>query len=184
MKELIKVAKKNLLLLNKDLLGTQKAQLWVGKGKAAEDDDDERVARERKEAKEKKEIYGIEAQEIALSNKNPGWFEVSVSAWPAGKYRFMLHGFSGEKTPRGRGLGKSRDIEYSWPNIDDIIENLSQEQKNFLYLEKNNRGFCFRVEIDEKREIHPAGNGNDWIDNWSEIRKKVEKHLKEKEEKI
>ncbi len=184
MNELIKIIGKNTFLLNKDLLGTDKAQLWIGKGEAPDDDNDERIAHERKEAEERKEIYGIEAQDIEISQNNPNWFEVDVSAWPVDKYRFMLHSFSGEKAPRGKELGKSRDMEYSWPDIDGIIESLSEEQKNFLYLEKNGKGFCFRIEIDEEREVHPAGNGNEWISDWTEIRKKVEQHLKEKEGNI
>jgi len=40
---------------------------------------------------------------------------------------------------------------------------LSDDQKNFLYFERNQAGFCIRIEITENREIQPAGDGLEWI---------------------
>ena len=155
MDDLIKIQAKNLFLLNKDLLGLDEAQLWIGKADGPSDDDDKRVQREREEAKTKGEIYGIEA--VDLKSKD-GWFEVDVQNWPAGVYRLMLHGKAGIKAPNGTELKNERDLEYFWPKIsEETLKELSEEQKKFIYREKNGRGFCFRIKINENREIIPAG---------------------------
>jgi len=58
--------------------------------------------------------------------------------------------------------------------------NLSDEQKQFLYLERNKAGFCIRIEILEDGEIKPVGDGLEWIDGWPELKKESEKHYEEK----
>jgi len=179
--EFIKIQNKNLFLLNIKLLGLNEAQLWVGHPDGPADDEDERVRRERDEDKAKNAVYGIESADLKESEKHAGWFEVDTSSWPAGIYRFMIHSYAGIKSPNGTPLRNIRDGQYSWPDIsDENLLDLTEEQKKFLYLEKNKRGFCFRIKIDENRNIEPAGNGPEWIDKWPEIKKEVEMHVDKK----
>jgi hypothetical protein len=181
MKELIRIQDKNPFLLNTELLGLKEAQLWIGHSDGPADDDDERVRREREDDKAKNAIYGIEAANLKESEKYPDWFEVDTSHWSAGVYRFMLHSYAGIQAPKGTSLRDMRDGQYSWPNIpDDILMNLSDSQKKFLYLEKNKRGFCFRIKIDDNRNIEPAGDGLEWISQWPEIQKEVAEHIETK----
>lgn len=179
--ELIKIKNKNLFLLNTETLGLKEAQLWVGHPDGPVDDEDERVRREREEDKARNAIYSIEAVNLKESEKYPGWFEINTSVWPAGAYRLMIHSYAGIHAPKGTPLRNMRDGQYSWPDIaNEILLNLSDEQKKFLYLEKNKRGFCFRIRIDENSNIKPSGNGPEWINNWPEIKKEVENHISEK----
>jgi len=176
--EFIKIIKNNLFLLNKDLLGVSEAQLWIGeRAEGPADDNDERVLRERKENEAKKgtpdyKISGIEAVNLCESKRFPGWYEVDATNWKTGIYRLMVHGKAGIKTPYGSSLSSGRDLQYSWPVFpDEYLKNLSSELKKFLYLERNKRGFCIRLEITDSREIKPAGDGEKWIPRWSEIKK-------------
>lgn len=57
---------------------------------------------------------------------------------------------------------------------------LPDEQKEFLYLERNKAGFCIRIEITDHREIKPAGDGKEWIHRWPEIKKEVEAAYQQK----
>jgi hypothetical protein len=181
MEELIKIQDKNIFLLNTELLGLNEAQLWIGHPDGPADDDDERVRREREEDQVKNAIYGIEAVNLKESEKYSGWFEVNTSVWPTGTYRLMLHSYAGVQAPKGTPLINMRDGQYSWPDIpDENLLNLPEEQKKFLYLEKNKRGFCFRIKIDENRNIKPSGNDPEWINNWPEIKKEVKNHILEK----
>lgn len=179
--ELIRIQDKNLFLLNTELLGLKEAQLWIGHPDGPADDDGERVQREREEDKAKNAIYGIEAANLKESENHPFWLEVDTSAWPAGAYRFMVHDHAGIQASNGTSLRDMRDGQYSWPNIsDDVLMNLSNSQKKFLYLEENKRGFCFRIKIDDNRNIEPAGDGPEWIDRWPEMQKEVAKHIETK----
>ncbi|MFA4817538.1 MAG: hypothetical protein WC608_02295 [Parcubacteria group bacterium] len=177
----IKVQDKNLFLLNAEPLGLPEAQLWIGKADGPADDEDQRVAKERVESTEKGEIYGIEAVDLKASENFSGWFEIDTSAWPVGIYRFNIHGRAGVSAPNGTVLQNSRDLQYSWPKFsDEDLLNLPEDQKEFLYLEKNKRGFCMRIEKKEDGELKPAGDGKNWIANWPEIKQEVENHMKEK----
>jgi len=185
--EFIKVAGENLFLLNKGLLGASEAQLWIGeRAEGPTDDNDERVLRERKENEAKRgtpeyKISGIEAVNLRESEKFSGWYEVNTADWKAGVYRLMIHGKANEKTSYGSPISPSRDLQYSWPIFpDEYLKNLSLELKKFLYLEKNKRGFCIRVEIVDSREIKPAGDGVEWIYRWDEIKKARNKHIQRK----
>ncbi|HEX7586315.1 MAG TPA: hypothetical protein VF390_01635 [Patescibacteria group bacterium] len=181
MKELIKIQNENLFLLNTELLGLKEAQLWIGHPDGPTDDDDERVQREREEDKAKNAIYGIEAVNLKESGNYPGWFEIDATNWPVGTYRFMLHSCAGVQAPSGTPLRNMRDGQYSWLDTsDENLLDLSEEQKKFLYLEKNKRGFCFRIKIDDNRNIEPAGDGPEGIDRWPEMQKEVAKHTETK----
>lgn len=187
MKDFIKIQENNLFLLNKEILGLREAQLWIGSSpEGPTDNDDGRVLKERAEEDKKKDMLGhrpsgIEAINLVESKNFPGWFEVVTTDWPAGIYRFNIHGLSGVKTPNGTELRPIRDGQYSWPNYtDEYLFNLPDEQKEFLYLEKNNAGFCMRIEITEDRRIKAVGDGPKWINKWPEIKKEVEKHYREK----
>jgi hypothetical protein len=165
MKEFIKIEGKNIFLLNKDLLGLKKAQLWVGRPDGPKDDDDEKVAARRIEDKKLNPILGIKAVDLAESIEYPGWFKIDTSIWPAGIYRLMLHSKVGIQAPYGTKLNpQARDLQYSWPIFPSkYLANLSEDLKKFLYQEPNKRGFCIRIEITPEREIKPAGDGEKWI---------------------
>jgi len=186
MKEFIKIQDKNLFLLNIELLGLKEAQLWISdKPDGPTDNNDERVLKERAKAEAEKDkanrIFGIEAVNLTESQNFAEWFEVDTSNWPAGIYRFNIHSKSHIQTPKGTPLRPIRDGQYSWPNFsNEELMNLPNNQKNFLYLEKNQAGFCIRIEITENREIKPTGDGLEWIPKWPEIKKQVEKHYEEK----
>lgn len=183
MQDFIKIQDKNLFLLNTELLGLNEAQLWVGKSEGPADNNDERVEKERAEAKTKGEIFGIEAVNLKESEKYPSWFEVDTSSWPAGVYRFNIHAKAGVKAPNGTALREMRDGQYSWPVFsDEYLLNLPDEIKDFLYLEKNKMGFCIRIEITLEREIKPAGDGREWISHWPEIKNEVEEVINKKVE--
>lgn len=181
------------IFLNKELLGVDKAQLWIGfapEGPA--DNDDERVARERVEYEEERKRAeaagepirpgGIEAFDVEESKERSGWYEVEISTWPAGKYRFNIHGLENQITPHGTQLRGVRDGEYSWAGFPEDLTTIPEDQKEYLYLEKNNAGFCMRIEVTEDHQIKPAGDGPGWIERWEEIRQeKVEPHYSEKE---
>jgi len=158
MNDFVKIQGNDLFILNKDLLGLDEAQLWISKAEGPTDNDDERVKKEREEAKAKGEIYGIEAMDLIASQKYPGWFEVSTINWPVGTYRLIIHSRAGVKAPNGTELQNLRDAEYSWPKIsEETIKLLSEEQKKFIYREKNGQGFCFRIKINEDRSMESAG---------------------------
>lgn len=187
MKEFIKIKNKNLFLLNTELLGLEEAQLWIGPSpEGPTDNNDERVLKERAEEEMKKDepshrISGIEAVDLLESEKFPGWFEVDTSDWQPGIYRFNIHSKAYVQSPKGTPLRPIRDGQYSWPGFsDEDLMNFSDEQKSFLYLEKNKAGFCMRIEKMEDGEIRPAGDGQQWIKNWPEIKKEVERHHADK----
>ncbi|MFA6184421.1 MAG: hypothetical protein WC682_04985 [Parcubacteria group bacterium] len=187
MKEFIKIEGRDLFLLNTELLGLKEAQLWIGLSPDGPlDNNDQRVLVERAREMENKNnpgnrISGIEAVNLTESKKFPNWFEVNTSAWQAGIYRFNIHSNPNVHSPNGTELRPIRDGQYSWPNFsDEYLLNLPDEQKEFLYLEKNKAGFCLRIEILENREIKPTGDGLEWIKNWSEIKKETEAHYREK----
>lgn len=189
MHNFIKIQDKNLFLLNIELLGLDEAQLWIGPNPdGPTDNDDQRVLQERaKEEKNKNKpghrISGIEAVNLTKSKNFSGWFEIDTTSWQAGIYRFNIHSKPYIQAPNGTELRTIRDGQYSWPNFSDkFLLNLPDEQKQFLYLEKNRAGFCMRVEITKEREIKPAGDGLEWIDKWPEIKKEIETHYKEKTE--
>lgn len=191
MQQFIKVQDKNLFLLNTDLLGLKEAQLWIGVGPGGPaDNNDERVLQERARADAKKgrsdyRISGIEAVDLLESEKFSGWFEVDTSIWQLGVYRFNVHSKAGVPAPNGTPLRPIRDGQYSWPNFsDEDLLNLPLEQKGFLYLEPNQAGFCMRIEKTPEGEIKPAGNGEQWVEKWPEIKKTVEKHYQEKMKQV
>lgn len=184
MESFIKIQDKNLFLLNFEILGLSEAQLWIGPNPDGPlDNDDQRVLAERQKVKDNLEqrISGIEAVDLKESQHFPGWFEVDTSAWVSGIYRFNIHSKSGVEAPNGTPLRTIRDGEYSWPNFSDVfLLNLLDEQKQFLYLERNRAGFCMRIEISEDGEIKPAGDGLEWIGRWPELKEESEKHYEEK----
>jgi len=187
MKDFIKIQDKNLFLLNIELLGLEEAQLWIGPSPdGPTDNNDERVLRERVEEENKKSepdhrISGIEAVDLLESEGFPGWFEVDTSTWQPGVYRFNIHSKANVQAPNGTPLRPIRDGQYSWPCFsDENLINLSDEQRGFLYLERNQAGFCMRIEKNEDGEIKPAGDGQEWIKNWPEIKKQVDKHYTER----
>lgn len=187
MKNFVKIENKDLFLLNKDLLGLDEAQLWIGiNPDGPTDNNDQRVLQERIKEEAKKNgsgyrISGIEAVNLVESKKYRGWFEVNTSNWQAGIYRFNIHSKSYIQSPHGTELRPIRDGQYSWPYFsDEFLFNLLDEQKQFLYLEKNKAGFCIRIEITENRDIKPAGDGLEWIHKWPDTKKEVEKHYNDK----
>jgi hypothetical protein len=189
MENFIRIQGRNLFLLNKDLLGLNEAQLWISPNPESPiDNNDQRVLQERAKEEAKKNmpghrISGIEAVNLAESEKFLNWFEVDTSNWQAGIYRFNIHSKPYIQAPQGTVLRPIRDGQYSWPNFsDEFLLNLPNEQKQFLYLEKNKAGFCMRIEITEEREIKPAGDGLRWIEQWPELKKETEAHYKEKME--
>ncbi|MFA5129092.1 MAG: hypothetical protein WC445_04005 [Patescibacteria group bacterium] len=187
MKEFIKVQDKNLFLLNTELLGLREAQLWIGsRVEGPTDNNDERVLKERAEEETNKNtpghrISGIEAVDLLESEKFPGWLEVDTSDWQPGIYRFNIHSKAYVQSAKGTPLRPIRDGQYSWPGFsEEDLMNFCDEQKSFLYLEKNKAGFCMRIEKTEDGGIRPAGDGREWIKNWSEIKKGVEQHHADK----
>lgn len=187
MKEFIKIKDKDLFLLSKELLGIAEAQLWIGVSPdGPADNDDARVLAERaREELEKTKpghrISGIEAVDLVESTQYPGWFEVNTSGWVEGIYRFNIHSKANVQAPNGTPLRPVRDGQYSWPNFsDEDLVNLPNEQKQFLYLERNKAGFCMRIEITAEREIKPAGDGLEWVAKWTELKKETDTHYKEK----
>ena len=187
MNQFIKIQDKDLFLFNTELLGLKEAQLWIGPNPDGPiDNNDERVLKERaKEELEKDKpdhrISGIEAVDLIESEKFPNWFEIDTSNWQSGIYRFNIHSKPYVQAPNGTKLRPIRDGQYSWPSSsDEDLMNLPDEQKQFLYSEKNKAGFCMRIEITEDRKIKPAGDGLEWISKWPEIKKEVEEHYGEK----
>lgn len=181
MENFIKIQDKNLFLLSTELLGLLEAQLWIGRPDGPADDEDEKVFARRNEDRKINAILGIEAVDLKASEKYTGWFEVDTSVWPAGIYRFNIHSRVNVQAPNGTELQDLRDLQYSWPKFsDEDLLNLPEDQKEFLYLERNKRGFCMRIKKTENGELKPAGDGKEWITNWPEIKKEVEEHLAEK----
>lgn len=181
MEKFIKIQDKNLFLLNGDLLGLAEVQLWIGRPDGPADDDDVKVAARRNEDRKTNALLGTEAMDLKASENFPGWFEVDTNNWPVGIYRFNIHSRANIPAPNGTKLQNLRDLQYSWPKFsDDDLLNLPENQKEFLYLEKNKRGFCMRIEKKSDGEIKPAGDGKDWISNWPEIKKETKKHMQEK----
>ncbi len=165
MKQFIKVQDKNLFLLHLDLLGLREAQLWIGSQPVGPtDNNDPRVLQERTQEESKKvkpenRISGIEAVHLVESDIYPGWFEIDTSSWQSGIYRFNIHSKPYVQAPHGTELQPIRDGQYLWPSFsDEYLYDLPNEQKQFLYLERNKAGFCMRIEIDEDRNIQPAGD--------------------------
>jgi len=118
--------------------------------------------------------FGIEAVDVKEIAEYTNWYEVEVSSWPAGIYRFNVHGRANIEAPNGTPLRAIRDGQYSWPNFsDEELAAIDESQKEFFYLERNDAGFCFRIEITPEREIKPRGNGKEWLGRWPEIKKKV-----------
>lgn len=178
---------RNLFLLNKELLGISEAQLWIGPNPdGPTDNDDARVLAERargelEKTKPGQRISGIEAVNLVESEEYPGWFAVDTSGWVEGKYRFNIHSKANVQAPNGTPLRPVRDGQYCWPNFsDEDLLGLPNEQKEFLYLERNKAGFCMRIEIAADREIKAAGDGLEWIEHWPELKKETEKHYREK----
>ncbi len=173
-KELIRIVGADMFLLRKDLLGTLTAQLWIGPSPDGPfDNDDQRVARERAMAEMQRgqvgwRISGIEAMTVHADTVHEGWYFVPTNLWVPDTYRFNIHGLKGVQTPSGGKLEPQvRDWEYSWPQIaDELIVALPPEQQDFLYLEKNHAGFCFRITVTPDRCIKPAGDGRTWCDRW------------------
>ncbi|MCC6639286.1 hypothetical protein IT409_01860 [Candidatus Falkowbacteria bacterium] len=136
MKQFIKVLNSNLFLLNKELLGVNEAQLWIGPNPDGPlDNDDQRVLAERAQAEADKNlpgkrISGIEAVTLHESESYPGWFEVSTIDWQSGTYRFNIHGLANIQTPLGTPLRPIRDGQYSWPNFSDESCKIYQMNKN------------------------------------------------------
>jgi len=189
MKEIIKIINKKKFLLSTELLGLSEAQLWIGVSPDGPiDNDDERVRLEReREEREKglpgKRISGIEAVDLIESVEFPGWFEVDVTDWKDGKYRINVHSKANIQAPNGTELRDIRDGQYSWPSIsDEDLIRLSKEQKDALYLENNKAGFCIRISVN-KAGLSFAGNGNEWVERWKDIKKEIESHYKEKMKK-
>ncbi len=187
MQNFIKIQDQNLFLLNVELLGLSEAQLWIGLSpNGPADNDDQRVLQERaREEESRKEpnhrISGIEAVDLVESEKFPDWFTVDTIEWPAGIYRFNIHSKASVQAPNGTPLRPIRDGQYSWPNFsDEALLNLPDAQKQFLYLEKNQAGFCIRIEITGEGEIQSAGDGPEWIAKWPELKKETEAHYAEK----
>lgn len=184
MESFIKIQDKNLFLLNVEILGLGEAQLWIGPNPdGPSDNDDQRVLAERQKAKDNlgQRISGIEAVDLKESQRFPGWFEVDTSSWISGIYRFNIHSKRDIQASNGTPLRGIRDGEYSWPNFpDDFLLNLPNEQKQFLYLEKNKAGFCMRIEISEDGEIEPAGDGLEWINRWPELKEEIQNYYEEK----
>lgn len=187
MQEFIKVVDKNLFLLSTELLGLSEAQLWIGeRPEGPADNEDERVLCERAEAEKHKgepgwRISGIEAVDLTESQKYPGWFEVNTSSWMPGVYRFNIHSRAGVQAPQGTSLRPIRDGQYSWGQFsDEELKNFPDEQKQFLYLEKNKAGFCLRIEKLPDGTLKSAGDGAEWTPNWPEIKKEVEAHYRKK----
>ena len=161
MKILATSPRPNILLFNTELLGTQRAQLWVGAADGPTDNDDARVSQERAV---QKAPFGIEALELARNPDFPGYFMADVSGWPAGVYRLAPHGLAGEAAPCGTPLRGVRDGQYSWPNVPrTTLKNLPPEQQRYLYRERNNAGWCWRIEITPERRIVAAGDGEEWV---------------------
>lgn len=165
MEEFIRIEKRNLFLLNKELLGLKNAQLWIGRPAGPLDDENEKVLARREEDEKINPILGIEAVDLQESDRFPGWFEVDTSAWPAGSYRLMIHSWAGIQAPKGTKLNPQlRDLQYSWPVFEkEYLANLPTELKKFLYQEPNKRGFCIKIAISLEREISAAGDGERWI---------------------
>lgn len=93
----------------------------------------------------------------------------------------MIHGKANIETSYGSPIFSSRDLQYSWPVFpDEYLKNLSPKLKKFLYLERNKRGFCIRIEITKSREIKPAGDGEEWINRWDEIKKERDDYINQK----
>lgn len=162
--------------LNMELLGTPVAQLWIGFAPdGPTDNDDARVRREREEYERKKAAGltkrpgGVNAQEVRESIDEKGWYEVDTSGWEAGVYRLNIHGPAGIQAPHGTKLRSIRDGEYSWPGFPEDLASLPDEQQRYLYLERNDAGFCIRIEVTSDREILPAGDGPEWVHRWPEI---------------
>ena len=76
MENFIKIQDKNLFLLNKELLGLNEAQLWIGPSPdGPTDNNDQRVLQERAKEEEHKNkpghrISGIEAVDLTESKNN------------------------------------------------------------------------------------------------------------------
>lgn len=163
--DFIKIIGPDCFLVRADLLGTEKAWLWIGNDpEGPTDDDSERVRREREEisrhpvigADGKQRPAGIEAMEVSRNKEYPDWYEINTSNWSAGVYRCNLHGVANEATPSGTLLNPDvRDLEYSWLTVPNP-EILSLDQRKFVYQERNGRGFCIRINITAQRDITPA----------------------------
>jgi hypothetical protein len=187
--EIVRIIGKNLFLLNKNLLGLQEAQLWVGpNAEGPKDNNDQRVENEREEAEKRKgepgwRISGIEAVDLIESEEYPGWFEVNTESWLTDTYRFNIHSKANIQAPNGTPIRPIRDGQYSWPSYsDEDLISLPNDQKQFLYLERNNAGFCIRVKKDKDGNLESAGDGIEWIPKWPEIKKQIKEHYKEKME--
>lgn len=187
MKKIIRVIKKDLFLLNKKLLGLKQAQLWIGnRAIGPKDNNGERVLKERlkesaKQGQKNWRISGVEAVDLNESKKYPGWFEVDIKKWLPDKYRFNIHSRAYIQAPKGTPIIPIRDGQYSWGTIKDgELKILPADQKDFIYLDNNNAGYCFRIEITKSREIKPAGNGREWVSKWPRIKKIVNKHYQKK----
>jgi hypothetical protein len=169
-----------LFLYHMSVLGTPKAQVWIGNTPDGPlDNDDTRVLQERSVASSA--IADIVAMDIQESTQYSGWYSIDMSTWPVGIYRFNIHTHAAVSSPDGTALSAVRDGEYSWPVFtDEVLASLPRYQQDFLYLERNDAGFCIRVEITSDQRIIAAGDGPTWIPAWESIKKKIEDHYKQK----
>jgi hypothetical protein len=186
MQELIKIIGQNLFLINSKMLGLQEAQLWIGPDPdGPADDDDARVIKSRQDSLRQKSlpgfrISGIDAVLIRESPNYPGWYKVNTADWMPDKYRFTPHGKAGVQSPNGSKIEAYRDGEYSWPTITDTeLLSLSDEQKKFIYLERNKRGYCFRILKEPNGDLSPAGDGLAWIHDWPNLKKARDEYFEQ-----
>jgi hypothetical protein len=156
--------------LAKAYLGTSSCLVWVGFGFDTTDNDDERVRRTRElMARFYPNVpYGMGVGNpdeqgrflIPLVDANQdGYYELDVSRWPAGVYRFNYHSLPNESSPQGGPLSSQRDGEVSWAWWGaDRHPDAVQTVRPIVHKERNGAGYCFRILIRTDRSIEPFGN--------------------------
>ncbi len=134
----------------------------MGTGYGPTDNNNERV-KETRELMDR--YYSYVPYGMWVGNKNgdemkplveeDSFYNVDVSWWPVGAYRFNIHTKAGEQAPFGSELHlENRDQDCSWAKL----ESLENELVDFLHKEENGAGFSIRILIRPDRSIEAFGD--------------------------
>lgn len=162
---------RDLIQLSTRYLGTSEAYVWVGLSFGPLDNDDVRVLETRDLMHRYYPYipYGMMVGNVGSSGwfimplideLANGYYLLRVDLWPEGIYRFNYHSRANVVSPSGFPLTGKRDGHVSWSRwwSDDTPQPVKDKIRDFVYVEPNRAGHCFRVLIDRDRSIKPFGN--------------------------
>jgi len=160
---------KNKIKLSSQYLQVPEILVWVGHGFDPLDNDDKRVEETREFMKK---YYSHIPHGMSIGNKNSddsfipvkdtdGYYDLDVSWWPEGVYRFNYHTLPGIQSDVGTKLNPDkRDLDVSWVLFDNWDKEVKKLAEPFVHKEKSGAGYSFRILIKPDRTIEPFGDQN------------------------